>query len=126
MHLSPRTVGLYVTGIGVAIMSAIVLSAMRRDQRDHGPALRRLTRGLGLGRADRALVRRLAQRSGSPVTASLLLSHGAFEAAVSRSDPEPNERDRLERLATMVFGAIGESMGDDGEMEVTIVPPSSP
>ena len=96
----PRTWSLandaLVGGVGalvIAALAAALLQYRRRDEAAHGPACRRFAAALGLpSRLDAWLLHRLARRQGLRNAAPLMLSRGAWSAAIVdvRAEPAPS------------------------------------
>jgi hypothetical protein len=95
-----RWIALIVAGLAAGLLAALVQRGVRHDRAAHGPALRRLTRALGLSLLDRHTLRRLARTGNVRFAACLLISRGCFDAAVARANDRrlsPGDLARLRR-----------------------------
>ena len=98
--------GLLVT-TAMSLATLAVRSLFRRDNARCGPAYRRLARALGLNFAQRRLLRAVAQHGDVPCPASLLLSRGCFNAAVSRYAASLGQTGQLAALGRALFDEPG-------------------
>ncbi len=89
--------------LGVALGAWVVMRMRSQDRLRQGPAYRRLSRALGLGRRDRTLVWLVAREARLPCPASLLISRGCFDHAARRSVSRPGRSRRLAAIRQRVF-----------------------
>lgn len=81
-----------------------VLRIINRDRARHGPTVRRLCQAMGLDVTQRKLLIVLAAKSGRPSAASLLISRGAYDAAMQQYAPVGIEAKQLNTVRKKVFG----------------------
>ncbi len=89
--------------LGVSLGAWVVMRMRSQDRLRQGPAYRRLSRALGLGRRDRTLVWLVAREARLPCPASLLISRGCFDHAARRSVSRPGRSRRLAAIRRRVF-----------------------
>lgn len=93
--------------LGVGLLAWVVSSMRSQDRLRRGPAYRRLSRTLGLGRADRRLLWHMAREAGSPCPAALLISSGCFDHAARRYISRRGRSRRLTEIRRLVFESGG-------------------
>lgn len=81
-----------------------VLRIINRDRARHGPTVRRLCQAMGLDVTQRRLIIDLATKSGQDSAASLLISRGAYDAAMQLHAPVGIEAKQLKTVRSKVFG----------------------
>ena len=91
--------------IAAAALAGAVVAVFRRDRRRHGPAVRRLCRGLGLRLDQRRLLQRVARAADQPHVGGVLLSRGCFDAAARRYTARRGREPRLADLRSRIFSA---------------------
>ncbi len=87
--------------VAAALVALGITLLLRLDRARHGPTLRQLGRGLGIGFADRRLLQRVARHGGFTTAGSLLVSRGCFEEAVRVWS---GDAARLDAIRRTVFG----------------------
>jgi hypothetical protein len=94
-------------GVGLAVLGLLgatwTVTSWWRQRPREGATWIRAARRLGIERAERRLLRRLAQRVELRTPTALLVSRGAFDAAVVRAQPRGGDRTRLARIRGAVF-----------------------
>lgn len=97
---------LFLPGLLIAMAASLAtlaaVSLLRRDRRRYGPTFRRICRSLRVTSAERRRLQRLARRARVPCAASLLISRGYFDAAVTRGASGEDVR-RLDSVRRRVF-----------------------
>jgi len=99
----PRIIALLASAMLCGLLAAFVMRAGRRDRAIHGPAFRRIARGIGLGPLEQRSLIRLARLAEYPTPACLLISRGCFDAAVERASCESAREGALIRLRQRIF-----------------------
>ena len=89
--------------MSIALALTAIGSLVRRDRARLGPTTRRFCRALTVGASDRRLLNSLARLVGAASPASLLLSRGCFDTAVSRLRTTRTEAGRIAALRRRVF-----------------------
>ena len=98
----PRLVGGVLIAMAVMLAICAIVSLVRRDRARQGPTFRRMCRALRIRAADRRRLQDLA-RTGRAPAASLLVSRGCFDAAVSRLAAGRRRAGRLAAVRRRVF-----------------------
>ena len=92
--------------IGSIFLAAICVQAvqmMRRDHEQHVPTFRRAAKTLGIDVSDQRLLEDIAQSVGHENPASLLISVGCFDSAVSRYPRSKTNSKAIARLRQRIF-----------------------
>ena len=88
--------------LGLFIMG--LLRIINRDRAKHGPTVRRLCQAMALDINQRKLLVDLAAKSGQASAASLLISRGAYDAAMQQYAPVGVQASQLKTVRRKIFG----------------------
>lgn len=93
-----------VLALALGLFMMGVLRIINRDRARHGPTVRRLCQALGLDISQRKLLVDLAAKSGQASAASLLISRGAYDAAIQQYAPVGVQANQLKTVRRKIFG----------------------
>jgi hypothetical protein len=99
----PLLAGGLLIAMALALATVATCSLVRRYRAGQGPASRRFCRALGLTRAERRLLQRVARIARAPGAGSLLVSRGYFETAVGLFAAAPADAHKLDAIRRKIF-----------------------
>ena len=91
----------FALALGLFVMG--LLRIINRDRARHGPTVRRLCQAMGLDINQRKLLVDLAAKSGQVSAASLLISRGAYDAAMQLYAPVGVKASQLKTVRHKIF-----------------------
>jgi hypothetical protein len=90
-------------GVGVAVLAAVTVRAIRRDQARQGPLERHLAGALGVAVADRRLLRQAAHNAGFRNACPVMISRGCFDHAAQQHIARHGASARLRAIRGRLF-----------------------
>jgi hypothetical protein len=90
-------------GCGVAVLAALAVRAIRRDQAMQGPLERHLAGALDLAFADRRLLRQVASEAGFRNACPVIISRGCFDHAAQLHIARRGASARLREIRQRLF-----------------------
>ena len=99
-----RTPSFFVLALALGLFMMGLLRIVNRDRARHGPTVRRLCQAMGLDMSQRKLLVDLAAKSGQASAACLLISRGAYDAAIQQYAPIGVQASQLKTVRRKIFG----------------------
>ncbi len=94
----------FVLALALGLFMMGLLRIINRDRARHGPTVRRLCQALAIDIDQRKLLVDLAAKSGRTSAASLLISRGAYDAAMQQYAPVGVQASQLKTVRRKIFG----------------------